>query len=550
MRRPAAVIALVLVSVSLVGCATSALKMAPDRPNAPWIPATGPGGEIAAGERGPADQPNQGSYVLPANRALAGIPPPALDLERGGPYTLPDLIDIAQSTNPVTRNAWNDARNAALAAGIAKSTFLPVISAGIVQGWQKTHIDFSGRDQISALRITPPPLPVPAPPLPVPPLSPTTLGGNVSNDVTGEGNVEVLSLQWLLFDFGERAALVEVAKQGSAISNIAFTAAHQQVIYNVSLAFYANAAARAHLATAMESLKNAEEVQAAAEDRYKRGIGTVVEVAQAKQATAEAQLVRVQAEGDAENSYLALISAMGISPMTRLTIADISRRTLPPSLTAPIESFVSEALARRTDVLTGYATLHASLASLRAAQAEFLPKVFASGTGTRLSGSLNITAIPGVDQQLPIVNLPSSQPGVSADQFSGTLLVGATVPLYAGGSRAAMLEQARDNVDKAETTLLQVMNEAARQIVVARNTLKTSLSAYSASTALVAAAQTTFSAALTAYRNGVGSITDVALAERQLLVAKNAETDAYSTALSTAATLALAAGVLGSAPSR
>jgi outer membrane protein len=550
MRRPAAVVALVLVSVSLAGCATSALNMAPDRPNAPWIPATGPGGEIAAGERGPADQPNHGSYVLPANRALAGIPPPALDLERGGPYTLPDLIDIAQSTNPVTRNAWNDARNAALAAGIAKSTFLPVISAGIVQGWQKTHIDFSAPDQTAALRITPPPLPVSAPSLQVPPLSPPTLGGNVSNDVTGEGNVEVLSIQWLLFDFGERAALVEVAKQGSTISNITFTAAHQQVIYNVSLAFYANAAARAHLATAMESLTNAEEVQAAAEDRYKRGIGTVVEVAQAKQATAEAQLVRVQAEGDAENSYLALISAMGISPMTRLTIADISRRILPPSLTAPIESFVSEALARRTDVLTGYATLNASLASFRAAQAEFLPKVFASGTGTRLSGSLNITAIPGVDQQLPIVNLPSNQPGVSTDQLSGTLLVGATVPLYAGGSRAAMLEQARDNVDKAETTLLQVMNEAARQIVVARNTLKTSLSAYSASTALVAAAQTTFSAALTAYRNGVGSITDVALAERQLLVAKNAETDAYSTALSAAATLALAAGVLGSAPSR
>src|SRR6478736_59790 len=517
MRRPTALIALVLVSVSLAGCATWALNMAPDRPNAPWIPATGPDGEIAAGERGPSDQPNHGSYVLPANRTLAEIPPPAFDLERDGPYTLPELIDIAESTNPVTRNAWNDARNAALAAGIAKSTFLPVVSAGVVQGWQKTHIDF---------------------------------GGNVSNQVTGEGDVEVLSIQWLLFDFGKRAALVEVAKQGSAISNIAFTAAHQQVIYNVSLAFYANAAARAHLATAMESLRNAEEVQAAAEDRYKRGIGTVVEVAQAKQATAEAQLVRVQAEGDAENSYLALISAMGISPMTRLTIADISRRILPASLTAPIESFVSEALARRTDVLTGYATLHASLASLRAAQAEFLPKVFASGTGTRLSGSLNITAIPGVDQQLPIVNLPSNQPGVSADQFSGTLLVGATVPLYAGGSRAAMLEQARDNVDKAETTLLQVMNEAARQIVVARNTLKTSLSAYNASTSLVAAGQTTFSAALTAYRNGVGSITDVALAERQLLVAKNAETDAYSTALSTAATLALAAGVLGSAPSR
>src|SRR6478752_9782969 len=166
MRRPTALIALVLVSVSLAGCATSALNMAPDRPNAPWIPATGPDGEIAAGERGPSDQPNHGSYVLPANRTLAEIPPPAFDLERDGPYTLPELIDIAESTNPVTRNAWNDARNAALAAGIAQSTFLPVVSAGVVQGWQKTHIDFGG-NQTAALRITPPPLPVPASPLQV-----------------------------------------------------------------------------------------------------------------------------------------------------------------------------------------------------------------------------------------------------------------------------------------------------------------------------------------------------------------------------------------------
>ena len=71
------------------------------------------------------------------------------------------------------------------------------------------------------------------------------------------------------------------------------------MIYNVSLAFYANAAAQARLATAAKSLRDAEQVQAAAEDRYKRGIGTVVEVAQAKQATAEARLTRVQAEGSA-----------------------------------------------------------------------------------------------------------------------------------------------------------------------------------------------------------------------------------------------------------
>jgi outer membrane protein len=295
-------------------------------------------------------------------------------------------------------------------------------------------------------------------------------------------------------------------------------------------------------------LQDGEAVQAAAEDRYKRGIGTVVEVAQTRQATAEARLARVQAEGAAQNTYLALISAMGISPMTQLPIADISRRHLPPALTAPIERFVAEALARRPDVLSGYAAQQASLANLRAAEAEFLPKVFFSGTGARLAGSLDITAIPGLDQQLPIVNIPGNQLGTSVRENSATALFGATMPLYDGGARAGLLEQARNKVDKANTTLTQIKNEAARQIIVARNTLKTSLSAYSASTALAAAAQTTFDAALAAYRNGVGSISDVTIAERQLLAAKNAATDAYSTALSAAATLALAAGALGAAP--
>jgi outer membrane protein TolC len=245
-------------------------------------------------------------------------------------------------------------------------------------------------------------------------------------------------------------------------------------------------------------LKDAEAVQAAAEDRYKRGIGTVVEVAQTRQATAEARLVQVQADGAAENSYLALISAMGISPLTELAIADISRRKLPAAMTVPIERFVSTALAQRPDVLTGYA----------------------------------------------------AQLGVSGTQFGTTALVGATMPLYDGGSRAALLEQARNKVDQADTTLTQLRNEAVRQIILARNTLKTSLSAYAASMALAAAGQTTFDAALSAYRNGVGSITDVTTAERQLLAAKNAATDAYSTALSAAATLALSSGLLGSAPGR
>jgi outer membrane protein TolC len=519
MGRPVALIAAMLLSLQLAGCATWALTSAPDRPDAPWTPATNPAGEIVAAERAPPEQPPKRDYVLPSNSNLAGVPAPASEFERRRPYALPKLIDIAESSNPATRNAWNDARDAALTTGIAESTFLPLVSAGIVQGWQQSHNENSA------------------------------LGFSSTNNVSAQGNIEVLSIQWLLFDFGERAALVDAAKQGSVISNIAFTAAHQQVIYNVSLAFYANAAARARLVSAGEALRDAQEVETAAQSRYKQGVGTVVEVAQTRQATAEAQLERIQAEGAAQNAYLALISAIGISPTTQLKIADVSGRKLSASMMARVERLVSAALARRPDVLTGYATLRASLANLRAAQAAFLPKVFLAANGTRLAGNLAITAIPGIGKDLPILNLPN-QVGFSGTQFGSTALIGATVPIYDGGLRAASLEQARDRVDKAETTLTQIRNEAARQIIVARNTLKTSLSAYTAAIALAAAAQTTFDAALASYRDGVGSITDVTLAERQLLAAKNAKTDAYSTALSSAATLALAAGALGAAPSQ
>ena len=81
--------------------------------------------------------------------------------------------------------------------------------------------------------------------------------------------------------------------------------------------------------------------------------------------------------------------------------------------------------------------------------------------------------------------------------------------------------------------------------MLANNALRTSLSAYIAAKAVTSAAKTTFDAALAAYRNGAGSITDATMAETQLLQAKNAATDAYSTALSAAATLALSTGSLG-----
>ena len=509
MRQPEIALALTIVCAGLGSCATSSLDMAPTRPDKPWTPPTQANGEIVPGAK-PQPAPSS-SYVLPSNAELADPPPPLL-VRQDKSYALPELIDIAETNNPVTRTAWNAARNVALAEGIAESTYLPRLSASVITGYQTSN----GQN--------------------------TALGFNLgSAGENAHGTIAVISLEWLLFDFGERNALIEAAKQASVISNIAFTAAHQQVIYDVSVAFYQNAAARERLQTAQQSLRNAQRVQAAAEDRYKHGIGTVVETAQARQSTAQAQLILVQSSGASTDAYLKLISAMGISPLTQIKIASVGGRRLSAPMYDSVEHIIREALARRPDVLSAFAAQKASEANIKAAEAEFLPKFFLTGNGAYNNGSLDVTAIPAVGQQLPTVNLTNNQ-------LNATVLAGVTVPLYDGGTRLAALKQAQATADNANLALLRTRDEAVRQIVLADNALHTSLAAYSASVQLAAAAQTTFDAALAAYRNGVGSITDATLAETQLLQAENARSDAYSTALSAAATLALAAGALGSVP--
>jgi outer membrane protein len=504
--KPGMVVA--ICSVALAGCAAWDIDMAPDRADKPWTPTTTTSGEIVPGAKPSRD--SRASYALPVNTDLTGLPAP-LGLDRRKVYSLPELIDIAQSNNPLTRSAWNDARNAALATGIAESAYLPRLRATAVE------VYLNNQGNVSAA------------------------GSNFPSDAQANGAIAAASLDWLLFDFGERSAKVQAAKQASIISNIAFNATHQQIIYDVSVAFYANTAARARAAAASQSLKNAQDVEAAANDRYKNAVGTVVEASQAHQATAQAKLALVQDTGAAENAYLNLISAMGISPLTRINISTAAGRRLSPDMTASIRSIISTALARRPDILTAYAAQKAANADVDAAVAEFMPKVFLSGTTAYNAANLSVTSIPGLGQQSGTANINPSH-------FASSVLVGATVPIYDGGTRSALLEQARNNADSAGALLTRRRNDAVRQLVVADNALRTSLSAYSASNALAAAAQTTFDSALASYRNRVGSITDVNIAQSQLLQARNASTDSYSTALSAAATLALATGALGSTP--
>jgi outer membrane protein TolC len=232
------------------------------------------------------------------------------------------------------------------------------------------------------------------------------------------------------------------------------------------------------------------------------------------------------------------VSALGVSPLSKPTIAPLPPRALSPALHQTVDEIVADAIARRPDVQGAYALEQANYAKIRAARAAFMPKVFVSATAAYSTGSTAITAVPSIGDQAATVNLNSRR-------HSGSVFVGVTVPLYDGGLRSAVLLQARNDADSASAHLTRAREQAVRQVVVAQSALSTSLASNDAATALVAAAQTTYDAAFAAYRHGVGAITDALLAQNQLIAAQNAYADSYSAALSAAASLALATGEIG-----
>ncbi len=494
------------------GCTTPPTGVAPNRPDQPWTPAIDTKGEIVPGKA--ADRSLYATeFELPSNPKFSILPEvPVVDSDQV--YTLPELIDIAASHNSETRIAWNNAREAALSIGIAKSAYLPRITATAVGGY------LTGTGQS---------------------LSGNNPAGPVQNNITG--TLSAITLRWLLFDFGTREAMLDEAKYNSMLANIVFTQAHQQLIYAVSQAFYRYSSVREHLTVAEQSLISAKAIEKAAEEKFSHGVGTRVEVAQAKQSTAHANFLVIQTRGLEENSYFDLITAMGISPATRIKIASVQGRKFSHKLSASVDKIIAEALAKRPDIHAAYAEEKISQARIRSAQAAFKPKIFLNTVGSYLDSKLAISAIPSGGGESAMVN-------ISGAQWGGSIFAGITVPLYEGGKRRAQLSQAEINADSATNRTTRLKEKAVQQIVAANNALHTSMASYEAAQVLVAASQTAFNASLAAYENDVGSITDVNTIHIQLLNAKYALTDAYSTVLTAAATLALATGVLGSAPSQ
>jgi outer membrane protein len=421
----------------------------------------------------------------------------------GRAYDLVQLIDLAERNSPETRVAWEEARAAAAGIGLAEAAYLPQLSFQAIGGFKHT--------------------PLPAPENLVP------KGYFVSD--TREV-IPSIALKWLLFDFGRRDAALEAAKADSFVANVAFTGAHQSLIFAVSQAYFDLSAARGRLHAARQALSTAHISEDAAVAKRNSGLATIVSVAQAQRQTAQMRYAVTAAEAAERTARASLIATLGISATTELEVTDASNLPLPKEPEQSVVVAVHQALGRRPDIIAALGKIDLAEAKLKSEQRSYYPLFELSGSGFQNFGSLS----------------SDGGPYTTIDRPGGALLLSFSVPIFDGGTRRNRVSVARSKLHAAEEELAKTQDAASQQVVKAYDALVSTLAEYNAAIAYRDAAHTAYDAALRSYRQGVGTYTDLTTEENAVVQAETQVEDTQASAHTAAAALAFAMGAAASEP--
>jgi outer membrane protein TolC len=492
----------------LSACATSYVSRAPPSPSTPWKVATA----------------DSHDFSLPAEPALPSRVAGEPAIDAGQVYSLPELIDIAESRNPETRIAWEQARQAALAVGLARAEYLPTIAALALAGYRHTFFPVS--ELAKSIPAIVPSENAPGVAFPVPPLSATS--GHVGVDTFNV--LPFLAIRWQVVDFG-RGAQVDAAEHASVAANVAFTGAHQKVVLDVTKAYLGLSAARARVAVARDALERTSGTAKATEAQLGRGLATTVEATEATREVAQAEYGVSQAEAAEVAVYTQLLATMGLDPLVQLKIATNPSRNLPGRLEVDADTYVQAALKTRPDLQAALAQRASAQALVSRSEAAYLPRVGFVGTAGAAVLGAKIDGGPFSSATLPNV-------GASLT-FEWSL--------FDFGIRDAVAEVARSRRNQAEQLLEKLQREATHQVVAAYHEVNAALARYQAASSLERTAATAEDAATKSQANGLATVTDVLNAQKARSIAAAAKEQAFADALISATALVFASGQLGSA---
>src|SRR5436309_2987548 len=416
-------------------------------------------------------------------------------------YGLPELIDLAQRVNPETRVAWEAARRSALAMGLVESEYFPALAISALGGYKSVGV-----------------------PIPKNLVS----DGFFRFDLLQA--VPTLNLRWLLLDFGRRGSARDAAKERLLAANLGFNRKHQQVAFAVQRAFYGLTSVRARIAVAQSALDAARAVQEATESRLTRGLATRPELALARQQAAQAMFELEEVLAKERDAQVTLAESIGVTPTTPIQVTDFS--ALPPGaeLQDSVEKAIDRALEQRPDLIARVAALRASEAEVRRARAAYWPTLSLVGDVGSILGSARITANG------------QSTGWFSAAQPSYGIGLALEWEVFDGGARQRRVELAESARRSAQDEITATRDRAISEVWKAYTDVKLAFRRLDVAAALLDASQQSYEDSLKSYGVGLGTLTDLLVARRELSRARFVELDTKVQLLESSAALAFTTG--------
>jgi outer membrane protein len=408
--------------------------------------------------------------------------------------TLPDVVDIALSNNPLTRESYAQARAAGATIGAAYGRYLPQLTAsGFGEREGSTSAGTSANTTGGAVR-----------------------GGGFHTLEQGTGSVS-----WLLFDFGEFSEY-SYAKQAAFAASFNHNYVLQTAILTVEQAYFNYNAAKAVRDADAQTVREDSTNLAAAQARHVAGVAVISDVLQAQTTLSQADLTLETDEGAVQTTRGTLAVSMGFPANVPYDIAPEPPDVPVSAITESVDTLVEQAVRSRPDLAAYRAQALQAQANVGIIRGQGLPSITFSGSGSRTN-----------------FDTPSLNGNTYAAQ------VGISIPVFQGFTNSYNILQAKELAKASAANAEYQRDLVVYQVFASYYNLRTATVRVKSSDDLLASAQTSYDVSSGKYREGVGSILDLLIAQAALASARSQQATARWTWYSSLAQLSHDAGIIG-----
>lgn len=315
-------------------------------------------------------------------------------------------------------------------------------------------------------------------------------GGTFSQNSANNRLTVGVSLDLLLFDFGQTRLRLDAAKETVLATRETLRSIEQQVLLRAATAFFNVNRSLEFVSLFNNNVRLLNEELRAARDRFEVGEVTRTDVAQAEARLAAAQSGLADAEGDLTQAVEEFRSAVGRAPGSLRNPRSLPRTT-------SVDTAKSVAVRNHPDILRAQREVAAAEFTVLAAEADVRPTV-------RFSGQY------GAFDDL----------GENSDATSGSFGVAVTGPIYQGGLLSSAIRQSMANRDAALGNLHFIRRNIEQDVGNAYAILGAAQASQRSGGEQVRAAEVAFEGVREEATLGARTTLDVLDAEQELLDAR------------------------------